>query len=524
MTKKVSRRSFIKNTTYAGMAAGITSTLGCGSGEIPTVVTVKKAVVIGSGFGGSVAALRLGQAGISTALVERGQHWKYTGEDSFPTLADSAQGDKRTTWLDEFDASSGQIPVERYTGMLERVNGDTMYGICGAGLGGGSLVYGGVLLQPKQEVFDMAFPHIDYAQMDSVYYPRVLDIVSGGSIPDDILNSPNYMAKKAFIDNATAAGMDVVKSHVGFDWNVIRKEVNGEITPFASVGDYVFSCNSGAKNTLDKNYIAMAEATRKVMVLSQHNVMAITQNFGRTYCVHCDVLDEYGTVVAHHIIKCRSVFMAAGSMNTTKLLLKAKALGDLPNINDQVGQHWGGNGDELTARLGVSSHYLGPAQGGPASVAAFDLDNPIKPVSFMHSPANQGFPYPTQLQMGMCIPDVLGSMSYDMATDKAFINWPVQANAPSRNAIMASVAEIAGQSGGQPLNADALGGLATWHPLGGAAMNLACDGNTGEVFGQPNLFVVDGASMPGTTAAANPALTVAANAERMMEHIIPQIS
>ena len=55
-------------------------------------------------------------------------------------------------------------------------------------------------------------------------------------------------------------------------------------------------------------------------------------------------------------------------------------------------------------------------------------------------------------------------------------------------------------------------------------MNLACDGNTGEVFGQPNLFVVDGASMPGTTAAANPALTIAANAERMMEHIIPQIS
>ena len=526
MKKNLSRRSFIKNSAYASLAAGLSSTLGCGSGsksngKLP--FSTRQAVVIGSGFGGSVAALRLGEAGISTALIERGKYWAYTDEDSFPTLASGFAGDKRTTWLSDFDANTGQIPVERYTGMLERVPGDTTYGVVGAGLGGGSLVYGGVLLQPKQEIFEQVFPHISYAEMDAVYYPRVLNLVSGGPIPDDILATDNYAAKRAFIDNATAAGMDIVKSHVGFDWDVIRQEVTGAITPFASVGDYVYSCNSNAKNTLDKNYISMAVATGNVEVHTLHNVNTIVERFGGGYRVYCDVLNEDGSVAYEHVINCQYVFMAAGSINTTKLLLKAKALGDLRGLNSQVGQNWGGNGDELTARMGVSSHSLGAIQGGPASIAAFDLNNAIKSVGFMHSPANQGFPYPTQLQMGMCVPDKLGSISYSLAMDQAYINWPLADNANSRLAIMNSLDKITAQSGGTSLNADAIGGLAIWHPIGGVTMNEACDGDTGEIYGQPNIFVVDGAVMPGSTAAANPSLTIAANAERMMENIIPQI-
>ena len=524
MKKHFTRRSFIKNGTYASLAAGLSATLGCGSDSKSNgQVEEKQAVVIGSGFGGSVAALRLGEAGISTALIERGKYWAYTDENSFPTIASGYTGDKRTTWLSDVDATTGQIPVERYTGMLERIPGDTTYGVVGAGLGGGSLVYGGVLLQPKQEIFEQVFPHISYAEMDAVYYPRVLNLVSGGPIPDDILATDNYAAKRAFIDNATAAGMDVVKSHVGFDWDVIRQEVTGAINPFASVGEYVYSCNSNAKNTLDKNYLSMAVATGNVDVHTLHNVNTIVERFHSGYLVYCDVLNEDGSVAYERVIRCQHVFMAAGSINTTKLLLKAKALRDLRGINDQVGQNWGGNGDELTARMGVSSHSLGAVQGGPASIAAFDLNNGIKSVGFMHSPANQGFPYPTQLQMGMCVPDKLGSISYSLATDQAYINWPLADNANSRQAIMNSLDKITAQSGGSSLNADALGGLAIWHPIGGVTMNQACDGDTGEIYGQDNIFVVDGAVMPGSTAAANPSLTIAANAERMMDNILRKI-
>ena len=334
--------------------------------------------------------------------------------------------------------------------------------------------------------------------------------------------------------------MMVVRSDVGFNWNIIRKELTGELPFAASIGEYVFSCNSGAKNTLDKNYIADAEATGNVTVNTLHNVKAITQIGGKghkghhgrkgrhdangLYVIHCEVIDVEGNVVMNHLIGCEYLFMAAGSLNTTKLLLKAKALGDLKGINDAVGSNWAANGDELMARIGVTSD-LGPVQGGPPSIAAWDFNNSIKPVGFMHSPANSapGQP-PTQLQMAMCKPDQTGTLSYIKDSDKVFINWPMADNGYARQAHMESLQKIAAYSGGMPLPDLALGRPTMWHPLGGATMGEATDIETGEVFGQPNLFVMDGALMPGATAAANPSLTIAANAERIMENLIPHIA
>ena len=61
-----------------------------------------------------------------------------------------------------------------------------------------------------------------------------------------------------------------------------------------------------------------------------------------------------------------------------------------------------------------------------------------------------------------------------------------------------------------------------WHPLGGAVMGDACD-EIGQLYGYRNLFVIDGSLLPGSAATVNPALTVAANAERVMEALIPSL-
>lgn len=531
-----SRRKFIKGGTYTTLAAGLSSAVGCGGSNGPfEMASQKQAVVIGSGFGGSVAALRLGEAGISTALLERGQRWVYNGPGSFPTLADLENGDPRTTWLSDKDATSGLYDVERYTGMLERVHGDTADSVCGAGLGGGSLVYGGVLLQPKQEYFELAMPHIDYAAMASVYYPRVLGRVSGGPIPDDILNNDYYAAKRVFIANAQAAGLEVVKSHVGFDWNIIRQELTGELPQAASTGDYVFSCNSGAKNTLDRNYIAAAEATGNVEVNTLHQVTTIKQRrAGDLYEVHCDILNTDGTIAARHVIFCQYVFMAAGANNTPKLLLKSKALGDLDGVNDAVGYGWAANGDELTFRVGVNGFLgpdsgIGPIQGGPPSIAAWDNNNSIRGVGFMHSPSPPRVGLNnTQVQMAMTISDETGHLTYNRDTDSVFINWPDDTGSMARQARLEALEKIRAESGGFIITDKMLEQLADqritlWHPLGGAVMGQAVDQDNGELFGQPGIFVVDGACMPGSTGMANPSLTIAANAERMMENILQMI-
>ena len=94
----------------------------------------------------------------------------------------------------------------------------------------------------------------------------------------------------------------------------------------------------------------------------------------------------------------------------------------------------------------------------------------------------------------------------------------------ARAARIESLRKIAAQNGGIALQDTVLGRTTLWHPLGGAVMGEATDRDTGELLGQPGLFVMDGALMPGSTGMANPSLTIAANAERMMENILPMIS
>lgn len=506
---KISRRRFLASSGALGAAATTFSPLGKAAFFTPTTRSSRKAVVIGSGFGGSVATLRLAEAGIPTTLVERGRRWEYQGESTYPTVGNAGLG---ALWLEPSPLLRGS------TGMLqENMFGSVGVG-CGAGLGGGSLVYGGVLLQPRRELLEQAIPDISYDEMDSIYYPRVLARVSGGPIPDDILESPNYTSMRVFMDNARKAGLDVVRSEVGFNWDVIREEIQGKRTAFASVGEYVFGCNSGAKNTLDRNYLADATATGNVEIRTLHNVVTVRQKREQDpFEVHCEVINENGSVVGKHIIECQYLFMAAGSMHTTRLLLKAKALGDLPNLNDGVGEEWGTNGDELMGREGISTS-TGPVQGGPPSIAAFDLSNPIKPTGFMHSPSPTNGEF-TQLQMGMCIPDRTSTATYRIMSDSIDFNWSRADNESSHKALLHTMNRMTEVGGGEVSD---LGILGTWHPLGGAAMGTACTPE-GEVLGTPNLFVIDGALIPGSSGAANPSLTIGANAERIMEQLVLRI-
>src|SRR5690606_27299692 len=85
--KKISRRKFLIGSAAAGAAAATYSPLGSARLFVPTRRSSKKAVVIGSGFGGSVATLRMAEAGIPVSLVEWGQVWRYSCEESFTVVS-----------------------------------------------------------------------------------------------------------------------------------------------------------------------------------------------------------------------------------------------------------------------------------------------------------------------------------------------------------------------------------------------------------------------------------------------------
>lgn len=503
----ISRRKFVRNSAF--LAASVTLGSACSDSNSPSPGSVPSAIVIGSGFAGSVAALRLAQAGIPTVVLERGQEWPVAGPDSFPTDF----GDRRTTWFGEVDGLTGSVPVTRYAGMLERVDGDTLDAVGAACVGGGSLIYGGVLLQPRRDIFEGLFPSVSYDEMDRVYYPRVLKTIGATSIPDDVLASDPYLAHRVFLEDTAAAGFETIRPAASFDWDVIRQELRGEVPAAAIASNYIYGCNSGAKLSTDRNYLRTAVATGLVEVRSLCEVEMISER-PDGYAVTYRRITPEGEVLERIEIAADYLFMAAGSLNTSRILLDSQRAGELSAANDLVGKGWGTNGDELMIEL-RNGPLPGP-QGGPACISAVDRGTTAYPVVYEHSPANVSG---IQIQLAMSVPDELGELGYD-GDGKWGIRWPEDSGTPSAQARDASFERLLATTGGTNIS----GATTTtiWHPLGGAVMGQACD-DLGQLYGYRNLFVIDSSLLPGSAANANPAFTVAANAERIMEALIPAL-
>jgi cholesterol oxidase len=143
---KFNRRSLLQATMFSvGLAAPLYYSQYANAND-----ELIDAIVIGSGFGGAVAALRLGEAGIETIVLERGLAWPITSaQDTFATYR---KPDGRSTWLSPKTLMFEPVPIDIYTGVLERKDEHGISVLCGAGVGGGSLVYNGVIYQPPREL------------------------------------------------------------------------------------------------------------------------------------------------------------------------------------------------------------------------------------------------------------------------------------------------------------------------------------------------------------------------------------
>jgi cholesterol oxidase len=545
--KRVSRRQFLQ--TSGGIGLGLLgSRLKTWAAPSEPVDTL----IIGSGYGGAIAALRLAQAGVQTVVLERGLRWPISppnpnvpdfGQDTFATFE---APDGRASWLSDVTNSlPPNEPVEVYTGVLELINGNGIQVRNGAGVGGGTLVYNAIMLQPRRELFQKVFPStIDYDQMDQIYYPRVRTIVNGSPtpnyIPQDILESPYYLSTRVNLQQAQNAGFVAGGGNpggpqsppklveYGVDFNIVRQEINGQARPSAIAGESWYGLNSGAKNSVDHNYLKMAEATGHVQILTLNVVTGISYSaWENSYVVTANQINTNGQVLQTVNFVAKRVFMAAGSMGTSALLVKAKAKGTLPNLSNQVGQGWGDNGDFILFSEGLGNNNAGT--GGPCGHFVFEnLDNPYSPTDMVElvTPKNNAFPG-ASLYVGLGLPPPIGYFTYNGSTDSVTLTWPTTdprlANYLKGANYFANTLYKDNPGTSAAFSTLTTPPALTAHPVGGATYGRVC-GPHGQVLGYPGLYVVDGAFVPGgSVGGVNPSFTIAALTERSMDTIVQLI-
>jgi len=490
--------------------------------------TYTPAVIIGSGFGGAVSALRFAQAGINVTVLERGSRWPNDPQREIFTT--DAAPDGRGYWHNPSRTGFWGLvgSGEDFGGVLDA----GLYGgvnvLRGAAVGGGSVVFTGVMIEPERRFFDAIFGgKVSYDEMHNKYYPRVRQMLRVSPMPADVMNSSPFTHTRTWNQQAAAAGYNVQIPDSIANWDVVRSELAGKSRASATTGLSNFGNSNGAKFDLNQNYLKQAEASGRATVYPGHQVTSIGRNSAGKYTISVTKMDPTGAVLSQRTLTCDYLVLAAGSMGTSELLVKAKATGTLPNLNSATGQGWGTNGDSMVIRaLAYQDLFSSPGAfcGGRILDERGDLPVTLENWYTQSAPSvnnllpslGLGTTAGIVASLGMAMDPTRGAFRYDSAAGKVVLDFPTNGTQRATNAAQAVNSKIA--SGALQIVQPPLDPF-TAHPLGGAVLNQATD-SYGRVAGYSGLYVMDGAAVPGSTGTVNPSLTIAALAERNVEAIL----
>ncbi|MEV8251272.1 GMC oxidoreductase [Microbacterium sp. NPDC076768] len=490
---------------------------------IPDAPDHSEALVIGTGFGASITAARLASSGVSVTMLERGSKWPTSSWR--PIFANDALPDGRAYWRSRGVpplTGAPTVPTDSYGGVLEVTTHGTLSVWRGSLVGGGSMVFTGVMIQPEQRHFEDLFGStVPFEEMNSTYYPRVRNRLNLSTLPTKLYESRPFTHSRIWDADARKAGYSPKKIEGLWNWDTVAKELRGASRPSAIKGESNLGNANGAKFDLNQNYLLDAQATGRCKIYARHEVTSVSRAADGRYVVTIDKLDPAARVLKSRTLTCDRLFLGAGSMGTSELLVKAKATGALPNLNEHVGKGWGNNGDAALVR-GLTTAGNGLVQAAPS--ASMISDSQSLPVT-LENWYVPGLPLDMSLigSLGMVMDPTRGEFVFNSKTSKTELIWPDNGNAnvvAALRAVHNRIAAAAGTGVGFPLaGVPDVNASFTAHPLGGVVIGKATD-DYGRVRGYDGLYVVDGALIPGSTGAVNPSLTISALAERNIEQII----
>jgi cholesterol oxidase len=513
-------------------------------------------VIIGSGFGGSVSALRLAEKGYRVAVLEAGKRW---APEDFP---ETNWNIRKHLWM----------PRIGLHGILRmNVFHDTMV-LAGAGVGGGSLVYAATLLVPPDPFYtdpqwsDLAdwkralAPHYATAQ-------KMLGVTRfpGMTAADRVMKDCADQIGQGHTFQPTDVGIYFGKSGVT-EKDPFFDGRGPDRKGCTMCGGCMIGCRHGSKNTLDKNYLYLAEQLG-VKVFPETEATLIRKD-AAGYLV--DTRVSTALVGGKRTFAAKNVVVSAGVMGTVNLLLKCREKGALPNLSDQLGRVVRTNSEvilgatsgkrdaDFTHGVAITSSikadevtYIEPVRysagsslmalmstimtdGGPGMPRALRwlgnvVKNPLK-LARMINPSSWA-----ERTIILLVMQTLDNKinfvrrrrwyfpfvkTLDTTIDAGVQRAP--SYIPIANKFGRLVAQaIEGEAGNSlnevaldiPLTAHILGGCA----IGGNAAKGVIDARN-EVYGYPGLYVADGSMIPANLG-VNPSLTITAMTEHAMERM-----
>ncbi len=296
-------------------------------------------VVIGSGFGGSVAALRLTEKNYKVAILEAGK--RFTDKD-FP----------KTSWRLRkflFMPRLGLNGIQRI-----HVLPDVLV-LAGAGVGGGSLVYANTLYKPPASYFeDKQWRDItNWDQELSPWYDQASRML--GVAQNPYFSASDKAMKQVADQMGVGHTFKLAPLGVYFGDGVGVKSKDpffGGVGPDRSgclqCGACMTGCRHNAKNTLPKNYLGLAESAG-AKVFPEHTVTKVEQLADGSWVVTARKSSAW--FGKKRRFTAANVVIAAGTYNTQKLLHKMKSTGVLPKISDHLGRLSRTNSEALTGSI-----------------------------------------------------------------------------------------------------------------------------------------------------------------------------
>ncbi len=517
-------------------------------------------LVIGSGFGGSVSALRLAEKGHRVGVIERGR--RYRDED----YASSTWNLRRYLW----------IPSLGLRGILRlRPYKDILIG-CGSAVGGGSAVYACTLYRAKPAFFSNPqwAALDDWAAVLAPHYETAERMLGVATVPHE----SDGQALLREMGEHFGAGDTFTHTPVGIFFGEPGKSVPDPYfggdgparTGCTRCGACMVGCRTGAKNTLVKNYLWFAEK-KGAVVMPDRDVVDIAPigaaDGSGGYRVTTTrpgawIRKERRTLTA------RGVVVAAGALGTNELLARCKHGGGLPRISDRLGQLVRTNSESILAvtlpddklnvwsdvAISASIHprpdthieFVTYGRGGDFMSTLFTLltgrgTRVTRPLMLLGNIVRHPIRFARVLwpfrwsrrSLVLLVMQTLDNAIAFRARRRGFgrgtgITTMQNQDKPNPTFIeMGNEAAewLAGRTGGiaQSIAIEAIANIpSTAHILGGAVIGR--DATTGvidqhsRVFGYENLLVCDGAAVPANPG-VNPALTITALAEHAMSSL-----